>query len=244
MDPSTSATRSVFKDFEVRWSPLVAFDYDPVMQPIGSQPILSIQAVDCRRAGRPILSGASLTLGPGDHRVVVAANGAGKSTLLRVAAGLVRPDAGSVRIAGVSVRRPGARRALGWSADRPILPRLTVKELLAVSGQLAGGAEGGPPGLLDELDLTGLLHRRADALSHGETRRVALALALWHAPRLLLLDEPFAGLDTGAADRVRNVLKTAMAGDRAVLLATPDPDRLRGLLAPPMRLVNGRLEGP
>jgi heme exporter protein A len=171
------------------------------------------------------LRGVDLTLAAGEVLLVLGPNGAGKSTLLRSLAGLLRPQAGTVRVAGRELNRdnPDARRAIGLLSHQSLLyDELTLLENLMLAARLYDIAD---PRRVAEaaLEAQGLLDRkesRPRQLSRGMLQRAAIARALLHEPRLLLLDEPFTGLDAVAADRLRQLLALHHSPDRAMVLVT------------------------
>lgn len=168
------------------------------------------------------LDGVDLSVPTGRVTALLGENGAGKSTLMSIVAGLRRADAGSVRVAGHDpVTAPhAARLALGLAAQEPaIYPPLTARQNMLFHAELAGlrrsAARTRVDEIADPLALTGLLDRRAGQLSGGQQRRLHVALALLHRPRVLLLDEPTAGVDvqtrTGLLDLVRTLAREGTA---------------------------------
>jgi len=164
------------------------------------------------------LDDVSFTLHPGQTLAVFGPNGAGKTTLLRVLAGLIRPRAGRAQV-------EGGRRAVGWIGHQPQLyGQLTVWENLRFWAALYDVPE--PDFLLREDDLLLRLglqnyeHRLVRELSRGLVQRVAIARALIHDPRVLLLDEPFTGLDRTAAEEFRELLAEQAAAGRVTVLVT------------------------
>jgi iron(III) transport system ATP-binding protein len=149
---------------------------------------LVLSSVAREIGGRPVLRGVSLEVPEGETLALLGPSGAGKTSLLRVIAGLDRPDGGEVRIGGRDVtRRPPRERGVGLVfQDLALWPYMTVEEHL----------EGGDIGsLVSRFALGGLGRRRPHELSGGEKQRLALARAVAHDPRVVLLDEPFSGLD-------------------------------------------------
>ncbi|MEO2241498.1 MAG: ABC transporter ATP-binding protein [Euryarchaeota archaeon] len=188
--------------------------------------MLRVENVRFSYDGRPVLRGVSLTVEPGEVRVILGPNGSGKSTLLRIVAGILRPDEGRILIDGEDVTdRPPEDRRVGYVPQRPTLfPHLTVRDNITYA--LRNGR--GDPSRLDELiELLGLeehLDRRPDELSGGYQSRVALARALFSDPRVLLLDEPLSDVDLTAkrrlVDRFRRILRRSGA---PTLYVTHDP---------------------
>ncbi|MGE5144658.1 MAG: ABC transporter ATP-binding protein [Acidobacteriota bacterium] len=166
------------------------------------------------------LDGISFTLDRGQTLVIFGPNGAGKTTLLRVLAGLARPLHGS---AGVL----GGRRAIGWIGHQSQLyGHLTVRENLRFWGTLydvpAGELEHRQEELITRLGLEARAGQQVRTLSRGETQRAAIARALVHDPAVLLLDEPFTGLDRLAAEELGRLLGELAARGRATVLVTHD----------------------
>jgi heme exporter protein A len=158
---------------------------------------------------RVALAGVSLRLEPGRTLAVFGANGAGKTTLLRILATLLRPQAGAVRVLGLTL--PGeswkARGRIGLLAHEPLLYRdLSARENLRFHAKLHGVPRQRGEALLDAVGLA----RRADEpvrdLSRGLAQRVAICRAVLHEPELLLLDEPLANLDPAAAEIVDGLI--------------------------------------
>jgi sodium transport system ATP-binding protein len=141
-------------------------------------------------------------------------NGAGKTTTLRMLYTLVRPDRGSVKVDGLEVaERPvEVRRALGVLPDaRGLYPRLTAREHIHYAGELHGLSGAALDKRIDELvellEMKEIAHRRTEGFSQGERMKVALARALVHGPRNVLLDEPTNGLDVMSTRAVRTLIR-------------------------------------
>jgi ABC-2 type transport system ATP-binding protein len=186
-----------------------------------------------RRFGdRLALDDVSFTLAAGEIFALLGPNGAGKTTTLRILAGLIAPSAGSVQVEGESMRPESASRLrarIGFLTESPGLwDRLTVRQNLLVYAQLYGLPS--PGRAVDEaLDLFGIADRGADRaalLSKGLKQRVALARSLLHNPRIVMLDEPTAGLDPESARAVRDLVLRLREQGRTVLLCTHNLDEV------------------
>jgi sodium transport system ATP-binding protein len=168
-----------------------------------------------------------LEIRPGEIYGLIGPNGAGKTTTLRMLAGLMQPTSGSAAICGFNVVDDGAaaKRALGFlTGTTGLYARLTPRELLLYFGRLYGLAPDAARQRTDELaellQFVPQLDRRCDALSTGQRQRVSLARAMMHDPRVLILDEPTAGLDVLASRFVADFIRAARARDRAILFST------------------------
>ena len=176
---------------------------------------------------RPVLKNVSLSLWRGQAACLCGVNGAGKSTLLRIAAGLLRPDTGSVSIEGQDVREhpEESRRHLGMiSHGSMVYAELTVWENLHFAAALYGLPDRAER-IEERLADTGLgpfRHDRAGILSRGLLQRLAIARALLHGPTILLADEPFTGLDQETTERLINVFMAFVQGGGTILMTTHD----------------------
>lgn len=200
------------------------------MAPTLAQPSPAVETrALTRRFGRHLaLSGVDLTLGPGDCLAVFGPNGAGKTTLLRVLAGLLDPSSGVARVGGITL--PGGREAraqVGLVSHHTMLyPALTARENVEFAAQLHGVAS--PRVSADAaLERLGMLDR-ADSpvrvLSRGLQQRVSIARAFVHDPGVVLLDEPYTGLDAAGASALTDALTELKAVGAALLLVTHHVD--------------------
>jgi iron(III) transport system ATP-binding protein len=179
----------------------------------------------------PVLRGVDLTVPDGAFAAVLGASGSGKTTLLRILAGFERPDRGAVAIGGVTLDDDhhhvrAERRRIGYvPQEGSLFPHLTVEGNVGFGLRVREGREAEIAELLERVGLSGLGHRYPHQLSGGQQQRVALARALAVKPRIVLLDEPFASLDTGLRATVRADVRAAVqrSGATAVLV-THDQD--------------------
>lgn len=176
---------------------------------------------------KPAVNGLSLDMHVGEFYALLGPNGAGKTTTLRMVSGLLQPDRGEISIFGIdALRRPvEAKSILAWVSDEPMIyEKLTPYEYLefiaglwnidASSAQIRAGE------LLEWLDLAPHGHERCEGFSKGMRQKVALAGALIHDPKLIILDEPLTGLDAGSARQVKRVLRERVAAGVTVILTT------------------------
>ncbi|CAN5687691.1 ABC transporter ATP-binding protein [soil metagenome] len=189
------------------------------------EPLLEGRGVEKWYGPHPAVRPLDFRLRSGEFLTLFGPNGAGKTTLLRMLAGALHPTSGEIRIAGERMDRAehGWRRRIGVLSHQTFLyGRLTAAENLRFFGRLYGVQR-----LSEEIELrlveVGLWDRRDDAVqgfSRGMQQRLALARTLLHRPDLVLLDEPYTGLDPHAARMLRGVLETLRDGQRTVVLVT------------------------
>ena len=181
-------------------------------------------------AGVPVLSGVDLTVHAGEAVALLGANGAGKTTLLRILALLLRPGGGRLSLFGTDARAapPALRRRIGYVGHESLCyPDLTAAENLAFYARLFEVPDA-PARIAELLAWAGLeaaARRPVRVYSRGMGQRLALARALLHAPDLLLLDEPFAGLDAEAVGALQERLVTLRTAGHAIVLTTHDLER-------------------
>lgn len=171
------------------------------------------------------VGGFDLSVAAGASVALVGRNGAGKSTTMRVLAGVLPPSAGTVVVAGLDAAADpaGVRAAVGYCPDvGGLIPRATPWEHLQLAARLRGLTQWRPRAadLLERFDLSGAADRVTAGFSHGMSRRLSVVLAVFHEPCLLLLDEPFDGVDPLGVEATLTAVAEARAGGAAVLVST------------------------
>jgi ABC-2 type transport system ATP-binding protein len=172
------------------------------------------------------VSGLDLTLPASASVALIGRNGAGKSTTLRVLAGVLPPTSGSVLIAGTdAVRDPSAAKSrVGFCPDvGGLIPRATAWEHLQLAATLRGldaSWRERATDLLERFDLTSVADRITSSFSHGMGRRMSVVLAAFHSPDVLLLDEPFDGVDPLGVEATMQVIQELRLQGSAVLVST------------------------
>ncbi|MFN3293013.1 MAG: ABC transporter ATP-binding protein [Gemmobacter sp.] len=186
-----------------------------------------------RFGGKPVVDDVSLRVAPGQVTCLLGPSGCGKSTTLRMIAGVETPDAGTIRIDGHTVWGDGAdvppeARSVGLMfQDFALFPHLTVAGNIGFGlTRLPAAERAARVGeLLERVNLAGYAAKHPHELSGGEQQRVALARALAPRPRVMLMDEPFSGLDNRLRDGIRDAtLDLLKESGTAVLLVTHEPD--------------------
>lgn len=190
------------------------------------------------------VDGVSFDASDGAITGLLGANGAGKSTTLGMMAGLLRPDAGRVEVDGLDAR--DARRRLGALLDHQgIYPRLTARENVAYFGELHGLSGATLAGRVSEaIDLLGLgavADRRTRGFSQGERTKVALARALVHEPRHLLLDEVANGLDVPTVRSLRQLLRRLRDEGCCIVYSSHVLDQVEALCDRLVVIASGRV---
>jgi ABC-2 type transport system ATP-binding protein len=196
------------------------------MTQVLSSPALEIRGL-AKQFDRPAVDGLDLAVRAGEFYTLLGPNGAGKTTTLRMAAGLLKPDRGSIRVFDIDVLADpvAAKQVMAWLSDEPMIyDRLTPMEYLYFVAGLWGVAsdiaEARASDLVAWLGLATYADERCEGLSKGTRQKVALAGALVHEPRLIILDEPFTGLDAASARLVKNVLRDRVAQGCSVIMTT------------------------
>jgi len=176
---------------------------------------------------RPAVDNLDLRVRQGEFYALLGPNGAGKTTTLRIVAGLMRPDSGEVSIFGIDALKDpiAAKRITAWVSDEPMIyDKLSPTEYLAFVAGLWGVdpavAEKRADELLNWLELRPHAHERCEDFSKGMRQKVALAGALVHDPKLIILDEPLTGLDARAARLVKDALLVRVRQGCTVIMTT------------------------
>jgi len=206
-----------------------------------------LQACDLTKSfgRRGVLRGIELTLRQGHYIGLLGPNGAGKTTLLRCLASLVRPTAGRVLWFGrPAAARPCDRRLVGMVGhDTRVYPQLTLRENLLFAARMfdVADADNRVDGLLEETGLESHGRLRPSEVSRGMQQRVALARALVHAPPILLLDEPFSGLDAAGSRWLMDLLHRLRQQGQTLCFSSHDVQQTFELADNVFELQSGRL---
>ena len=201
--------------------------FDRFTASVAAAPGLTLSGVRKTFGAAVAVDHINLTVRPGEFYALLGPNGAGKTTTLRMIAGLLKPDAGEIRIFGIdAVREPiEAKRITAWLPDEPMLyDKLTPLEYLEFVAGLWGvgraTAERRAAELIKVLDLSPHRHSRCEGFSRGMKQKVALAGALIHEPRLIMLDEPLTGIDAAIARQVKDLLTARVRAGATIILTT------------------------
>ncbi len=188
-------------------------------------PAVDVSGLTVRFGPVAAVSGIDLQVRPGGSLALVGRNGAGKSSTLRVLAGVLPPTAGQVLVAGTDVRRDPltVKHRTGYCPDvGGLVPRATPWEHLQLAARLRGMTDWQERAgwLLERFDLAGVADRVTAGFSHGMGRRLSVVLAAFHRPQVLLLDEPFDGVDPLGVEATVELIGTLRAAGCAVLVST------------------------
>jgi len=189
-------------------------------------PALEVRGLS-KRFDRPAVAGLDLKVRRGEFYMLLGPNGAGKTTTLRMVSGLLQPDEGAISVFGIDARRDqvAAKQIVGWVSDEPMIyDKLTPFEYL----EFVAGLWNVEPGiaatrareLIGWLGLEKVAHQLCEPFSRGMRQKVALAGALVHDPKLIILDEPLTGLDAGSARLVKTVLTERVRAGCTVIMTT------------------------
>ena len=194
-------------------------------------PALSLRGLVKRFGATVAVDGIELTVPTGSFYGLVGPNGAGKTTTLSMATGLLRPDAGAASVHGIDVWTDPvvAKRLIGNLADGVrLFDRLTGEQLIAYTARMFGlpreEIAARTADLLDLMDLRAAAGTAVADYSAGMTKKIALACALVHAPRLLVLDEPFESVDPVSAANIEDVLRSYTASGGTVIVSSHSMD--------------------
>ncbi len=189
--------------------------------------MLSYRGVWKRYAQDYVLKDVNLVLEEGEAVLVLGPNGSGKTTLLKLGIGLIRPSKGEVRVGEIDVRSPEAKRFLGYLPHfPPLYLDLTVRENLKYYSGLYGMKEL-PEHVLEALkgfDLDKFLDRKVRELSYGWRKRVDVLRAIMGLPKVLLMDEPFSGLDLNGRNFMVSLIEELKSRGTSVIFTTPYGD--------------------
>jgi ABC-2 type transport system ATP-binding protein len=209
---------------------------------------LEIHGLTKRFGGAIAVDALSLSVPHGSFYGLVGPNGAGKTTTLSMATGLLRPDAGAALVHGIDVwARPlEAKPLIGNLADGvDLYDQLTGEQLITFSGMLFGldraTLRGRVADLLDLLDLAEAAGRLVSDYSAGMTKKVALAAALVHSPRLLVLDEPFESVDPVSAANIRDILQAFAKNGGTVVVSSHSMELVERMCDHVAIMAEGRL---
>ena len=210
--------------------------------------MLEVKAVNKRYRKAAVLRDISFTAEPGTSICIVGQNGSGKSTLLSIMAGCLRPDSGEVSYSGISLFGDSGKRLVGYvpQVDN-LFPELSVRDNIAFWASAAGLSlkKVRERGLPELLGLDAFWKKKVSALSGGMRRRAAICAALLHGPALLLLDEPFTGLDLVVKEEILQSLEGLRAAGHIIVYTTHNLDEAARLSGKMIALSGGNaVEAP
>jgi heme ABC exporter ATP-binding subunit CcmA len=208
--------------------------------------VVRLRSAVCLIGRFPALAGVDLDVEEGEVVLLSGPNGAGKTTLLRMLAGLLPMHGGEGEVLGCDLvtDRRGARRELALVGHETFCyDDLTVRENLRFAARASGHSVSASDAALERLGLERLADVTHARLSAGQRRRLALAVAFAREPRLLLLDEPHAGLDSVGRGVLDEILDAAPREGRTVLLASHELDRARALASREVVITAGQAQG-
>ena len=195
--------------------------------------MLKVEEVTKVYGGRPVVDRVSFEVHPGEIFALLGPNGAGKTTLIRMITDILKPDSGRITLDGYPVGRDLKRQIAYLPEERGLYRRVRVTDALAYYGELkgmgAGAARATARALLERVGLGEAAHLQIQALSKGMQQKVQLCTALIGEPKLLILDEPFSGLDPINVQLFEDVLQERRAAGATVLLSTHQMNKVEEL---------------
>jgi lipopolysaccharide export system ATP-binding protein len=211
-----------------------------------TEPALRCEKVSVSAGARAILREIDLACEEGEVVGILGPSGAGKSTLFRAIAGEAPLATGAVHLSGTDVTREPlwrrAQRGLAYMPQSPsVLWDLSVRENLDVFARVVGNAKNKPEAMAERVGLTERLDVRAGALSGGERRRLEFARAITRPPRVMVCDEPFAGVDPEGAERVGRLLADLAKSGVCVLLADHHVQEALAICTRAILLLDGKI---
>ncbi|MEV7184367.1 ABC transporter ATP-binding protein [Kitasatospora sp. NPDC093102] len=222
---------------------------------MSSEPVIELSGVSRRYEGaRAALDGVTLSVRAGESVAVLGPSGSGKSTLLNLVAGLDRPSAGTVTVAGVRVDRLGEAASARYRRGTigmvfqffNLLDDLSVADNVVLAGELAGvpraEARRRAGELLESLGIDRHARAHPGRLSGGERQRVAVARALMNRPALLLADEPTGALDSASGEDVKELFRELHEDGQTILIVTHDLTLAEDCATRTVRMRDGRVE--
>ncbi len=195
------------------------------------------------------LDGITLTVGNGELVGFLGPNGAGKSTTMRAIMGLIATDGGTITWSGAPITSSARRRFGYMPAERGMYPKMTVRDQIVYFARLAGlsraAATNAAQTWMARVDIAHRADDEVQALSSGNQQRVQLAIALVHEPELLILDEPFSGLDPVAVENMKTILLAQVERGTSVLFSSHQLDLVSDITRSVVIVDRGRvvLEG-
>ena len=217
----------MYDEFNVEYPFIAATPYYPKVMPMSSNSLIETSSLIKRYGDKLAVDNVSFQVQAGEIFGFLGPNGAGKTTTIKMIVGLLQPTSGRVTVNGFDVQAQPlqAKATNGYVPDEPNLyPKLTGRELLRFVGDLYGiprkQVERRTEELLRLFDLTQAGDDTIDSYSHGMRQKTALAAALVHDPRVLVLDEPTVGLDPKSARLIKDILRQMAGRGAAIFLST------------------------
>ena len=207
--------------------------------------MLQVRDVTKSYGGRAVVDRVSFEVAPGEIFALLGPNGAGKTTLIRMITDILRPDSGSIQLDGRAIGS-GIQRTIAYlPEERGLYRRSRVLEVLTYYGRLKGlagpAAQQAARGLLDRVELREWEMKQIQALSKGMQQKLQLCCALIGDPRMLILDEPFTGLDPINVQLIEEILHERRAAGTTVLLSTHQMDKVEEVCDRALMINRGRM---